>query len=88
MRAATVQISSRGNVILPARLRSKYGLGDGDHLTVIDLGGSILLTPEVLVVSERAARIERLRRAAGLSIADLTSRRVAQQKRRGSRKRT
>jgi bifunctional DNA-binding transcriptional regulator/antitoxin component of YhaV-PrlF toxin-antitoxin module len=74
--------------MLPARLRAKYGLDDGDNLTVIDLGGSILLTPEVPVVSERAAEIERLRRAAGLNIADLTSGRVARQKRRASRKRS
>ena len=88
MRAATVQILPRGNVMLPARLRAKYGLDDGDNLTVIDLGGSILLTPEVPVVSERAAEIEGLRRGAGLNIADLTSGRVARQKRRGSRKRS
>jgi bifunctional DNA-binding transcriptional regulator/antitoxin component of YhaV-PrlF toxin-antitoxin module len=74
--------------MLPARLRAKYGLDDGDNLTVIDLGGSILLTPGVLVASERAAEIERLRRAAGLKIAELTSGRVARQKRRGSRKRS
>lgn len=88
MRAATVQILPRGSVMLPARLRAKYGLDEGDNLTVIDLGGSILLTPEVPVVSERAAEIERLRRDAGLDIADLTSGRVARQKRRGSRKRS
>ncbi len=85
MRAATIQIQPRGNVMLPAKLRAKYGLDEGDNLTVIDLDGSILLSPKVPVVPKLAAEIQRLRRAAGLDVADLlTSRRLARAKRRGS----
>ena len=89
MRSATIQIQPRGNVVLPAKLRAKYGLDAGDNLTVIDLGGSILLSPHATVVSKFAVEIERLRLAAGLDIADLlTSRRVVRTRRRGSRKRS
>lgn len=89
MRSATIQIQSRGNVMLPAKLRAKYGLDAGDNLTVIDLNGSILLSPQATVVPKLAAEIEQLRLAAGLDIADLlTSRRVLGSKRRGSRKRS
>ncbi|HEX7410319.1 MAG TPA: AbrB/MazE/SpoVT family DNA-binding domain-containing protein [Candidatus Binatia bacterium] len=89
MRSATIQIQPRGSVILPAKLRAKYGLDSGDSLTVIDLDGGILLSPQGAVVPKLASEIERLRLAAGLDIADLlTSRRVVRTRRRGSRKRS
>jgi len=89
MRSATIQIQPRGTVILPAKLRAKYGLDAGENLTVIDLDGSILLSPQAAVVPKLAAEIERLRLGAGLDIADLlTSRRILRTRRRGSRKRS
>lgn len=87
MRSATIQIQPRGNVVLPAKLRAKDGLDAGDNLTVIDLTGSILLSPRTTVVSTLAA--EQLRFAAGLDIADLlTSPRVLRTRRRGSHRRS
>ncbi len=71
MAHATVQIRQRGTVTLPAKLREKYRLGDGDVLTVHDLGGSILLTPRLSLVGKLAAEIERHRKAAGLDLEDL-----------------
>ena len=89
MRSATIQIQPRGNVVLPAKLRAKYGLDSGDNLTVIDLDGSILLSPRAPVVPKLAAEIEGLRLAAGLDIADLlTSRRVLRTRCRRSRMRS
>jgi len=41
----TVQIRRKGAITLPVELRRRYGLGEGDVFTVVDLGdGSILLT--------------------------------------------
>jgi bifunctional DNA-binding transcriptional regulator/antitoxin component of YhaV-PrlF toxin-antitoxin module len=57
---------------LPQGLREKYGLSDGDPITVIDLDGVILLTPKVLVVPRLAAELEKLRKARGLSLKDLS----------------
>ncbi len=71
MAQATVQIRQRGTVTLPAKLRAKYRLGDGDILTVHDLEGSILLTPKLSMVGKLAAEIERHRKAAGLDLEDL-----------------
>ena len=89
MRSATIQIHPRGSVMLPAKLRAKYRLDAGDNLTIIDLDGSILLSPQATMVPKLAAEIERLRLAAGLDIADLlTSRRILRTRRRGSRKRS
>lgn len=88
MRPATVQIRQRGTLTLPAKLRAKYRLDNGDSLTVLDLEGSILLAPKVLVVPEMAAEIERLRRAAGLELEDLLIASPSRRAKRGaSRKR-
>ncbi len=67
----TIQIRGRGTLTLPASLREKYRLGEGDPLTVVDLDGAVLLSPRLLVVPRLAAEMERLRRARTLSLKDL-----------------
>ncbi|MGH7332778.1 MAG: AbrB/MazE/SpoVT family DNA-binding domain-containing protein [Candidatus Rokuibacteriota bacterium] len=71
MTAMTIQVRGRGTLTLPASLREKYRLGEGDPLTVVDLDGAVLLSPRVLVVPRLAAEMERLRRARKLSLKDL-----------------
>ena len=84
MRSTTVQIRQRGTLTLPAKLRAKYRLDEGDSLTVLDLDGSILLSPKILVVPKLAAEIERLRKAAGLEVEDLLTSVPARRTKRGS----
>ena len=67
----TIQVRGRGTVTLPATLREKYRLGEGDPLTVVDLDGAVLLSPRLLVVPRLAAEMERLRRSRKLSLKDL-----------------
>ena len=71
MMSMTIQVRGRGTLTLPASLREKYRLGEGDPLTVVDLDGAVLLSPRVLVVPLLAAEMERLRRARKLSLKDL-----------------
>lgn len=87
MRSTTVQVRQRGTLTLPAKLRAKYRLNDGGTLTVLDLEGSILLSPKVPVVPQLAAKIERLRQDAGLTVGDLlTASPTRRLKRNGSGK--
>ena len=58
---------------LPAKLRAKYRIDEGDSLTLVDLDGTILLAPKLAVVLKLAAEIERFRAAAGLEVEDLFS---------------
>ncbi|MBI2468011.1 MAG: AbrB/MazE/SpoVT family DNA-binding domain-containing protein [Candidatus Rokubacteria bacterium] len=67
----TIQVRGRGTVTLPAPLRAKYRLNDGDPLILLDLDGAILLTPRFLVVPRLAAEMERLRWGRKLSLKDL-----------------
>jgi len=67
----TIQIRQRGTVTLPAKLREKYGLKDGDPVTLVDLDGTVLLMPRILTVPGLAKELERLRRKRGLTLRDL-----------------
>ncbi len=59
----TLQIRRKGIITLPANLRKKYKLEEGQTLTIIDLDeGTILLTPKVSQVDKLANQIaERLK---------------------------
>lgn len=60
-----------GSVSLPAKLRARYKLDEGDTLTLVDLGGVFILSPEKTLVPKLGAKLEQQREAAGLTIADL-----------------
>lgn len=56
---------------LPARIRERYDLVEGDPLTLVDLDGAILLSPKTSVVDKLSAEIEYLMTGAGLSLDEL-----------------
>ena len=68
---ATVQVRKRGVLTLPAELRQKYGIEEGDTFRLVDLDGIFVITPMVPMVPELAREIERMRLEAGLSIDEL-----------------
>lgn len=53
----TVQVAQRGVVVLPKALRQAYKLEPGDRLTLLDLGGAIVLSPQRVQVDALAERI-------------------------------
>ena len=68
----TLQIRSKGAVTLPIELRRKYGLGEGDIITLIDLGeGSLLLTPIVTQVNRLGDRITKAMAEEGVSMDEI-----------------
>jgi bifunctional DNA-binding transcriptional regulator/antitoxin component of YhaV-PrlF toxin-antitoxin module len=66
-----IQVRNRGVITLPADLREKYGIENGDIFRLVDLDGVFVLTPMVPMVPELAREIEQARLEAGLSIEDL-----------------
>jgi AbrB family looped-hinge helix DNA binding protein len=68
---ATIQVRKRGVFTLPAELRDKYGIEEGDSFRVVDLDGIFVLTPMVPMVPELAREIERARLEVGLSTEEL-----------------
>ena len=55
----TLTISQRGVVTLPKAIRDRYRLEPGDHLTLLDLDGVMVLSPvksEIDAVADRIAQ--------------------------------
>ena len=73
MAASTIlQMRSKGSLTVPVELRRKYGLEEGDLLTLIDLGdGSFLLTPRVSQVDRLADRVAEAVQDKGVTLEDL-----------------
>lgn len=72
MSSNTIQIRKKGSLTLPAELRSKYGLDEGDTFTLIDLGdGSFLLTPRVMQVNRLGKRVAEVLDQEGVRLDDL-----------------
>ncbi len=72
MASETVQMRAKGNITIPADLRKKYALEDGDVFTLIDLGdGSFFVVPRVSIVPKLVAELEAMREEAGVSIEEL-----------------
>jgi len=71
MNPRTITLRQRGTLTLPAELRQKYRLEEGEPLTLVDLDGVFILAPKAPLVPKLVAEIERLREEAGLSVEDL-----------------
>lgn len=71
MKVTCVRLGPRGEFALPAMLLARYHLAAGDRLTLVDLDGALLLSPKEAVVPKLAAEIQRLRREAGVPVAEL-----------------
>jgi AbrB family looped-hinge helix DNA binding protein len=70
----TLQIRSKGTITLPASLRKKYGLDEGETLTLIEIGdGAFMLTPKVSKVSLLGDRIAKRLKEDNVSLDDLLS---------------
>ncbi len=68
---ATVQMRDRGVLTLPAELRKKYSIRQGDTFRLVDLDGVFVFTPMVPMIPELAREIERARIEAGVSVDEL-----------------
>lgn len=67
----TIQIRQRGAVTLPTALREAYGLGEHGVLTLLDLGGAFVLSPQVSMISKLTRTIEKKRKQRGVSVQEL-----------------
>lgn len=70
--STTIQIRGKGAVTIPVDLRRKYGLDEGDIITLIDLGdGSFLLTPKVTKVDRLGDRVAQAMAKEGISLDEI-----------------
>jgi AbrB family looped-hinge helix DNA binding protein len=71
MNGPVVQVGKGGAITLPAELREKYNIQEGDTFRLVDLDWVFVLTRMVSLVPELAQEIERLRLEAGLGTDEL-----------------
>ena len=68
----TLQIRAKGTITLPASLRKKYGLEEGEVLTVIEIGdGTFMLAPKTSKVMESADKVARMVKEANVTLEEL-----------------
>ncbi|HED03689.1 MAG TPA: AbrB/MazE/SpoVT family DNA-binding domain-containing protein [Candidatus Fraserbacteria bacterium] len=70
-KAKTLTLRGRGTLTLPAELRKRYRLEEGEPLTLLDLGGVFILAPKLTLVPKLVGELSRLREEAGLSVDEL-----------------
>jgi bifunctional DNA-binding transcriptional regulator/antitoxin component of YhaV-PrlF toxin-antitoxin module len=72
MTTMTVQIRRRGVLTLPAELRRRYDIDEGDAFTLVDLGeGSFLLTAQVSRVAHLGDQVARLMEEEGVTVDEI-----------------
>ena len=52
MTAVTVELAQRGQMTIPKPLRDQYGLSEGHKMTILDIGGVFLISPQRISVDE------------------------------------
>lgn len=68
----TLQIRSKGTITLPASLRKKYKLEDGEIFRLIDVGdGSFFLVPKESKVMKSADEVARILKEDNVTLDDL-----------------
>lgn len=68
----TLQIRSKGTITLPAALRRKYRLEEGEILTLIEIGGgAFMLIAQVSKVTRTADKVAQKVKEANVSLEEL-----------------
>lgn len=72
-KSVTAEIKSRGQLTIPKQIRVMSRLEEGQTVSIIPVGDSVIITPKRLELDEARREIKRILRASGLSPDDLLS---------------
>jgi bifunctional DNA-binding transcriptional regulator/antitoxin component of YhaV-PrlF toxin-antitoxin module len=70
-KSITAEIKSRGQLTIPKKIRAVTRLEEGQVVSIIPLGESVLITPQRLELEEARREIRKVLKASGLSVEDL-----------------
>jgi bifunctional DNA-binding transcriptional regulator/antitoxin component of YhaV-PrlF toxin-antitoxin module len=65
------QIRGRGQLTIPKKVREKGALYDGEAVSIIPIGDSILVTPRKLELDEARLQLGRIMKASGVTFEEL-----------------
>jgi bifunctional DNA-binding transcriptional regulator/antitoxin component of YhaV-PrlF toxin-antitoxin module len=81
MTTVAVELAKRGQLTIPKAFRDQYGIKDGQTLTLLDIGGALLVSPRAVHVDAPADALRDGLLASGATLdgmlADLRRRREA-----------
>ena len=70
-RPTTAEIKSRGQLTIPKKIREVSHLEEGQIVSIIPVGDSVVITPRRLELDEARREIKRILKGAGISPEDL-----------------
>ncbi len=70
-RVSVAEIKSRGQLTIPKKIREKGHIEEGQMVSIIPVGDSIIITPKRLELDEARRQMKKLLKASGLSVEDL-----------------
>jgi AbrB family looped-hinge helix DNA binding protein len=65
------EIRARGQLTIPKEVREKGPLYEGETVSIIPVGDSILVTPQRLALDEARREIRKIMRASGITLEEL-----------------
>ncbi len=71
MKPLTTEIKSRGQLTIPKKIRVMGHLEEGQVVSIIPVGDSVIITPKRLELDEARREMRKLLKATGLSEEDL-----------------
>ena len=71
MKPFTAEIKSRGQVTIPKKIRVTSHLEEGQVVSIIPVGDSVIITPKRLELEEARREVKKILKASGLSLEDL-----------------
>lgn len=67
----SAEVKSRGQLTIPKKIREAGGLEEGQCVTIIPIGDSLLVTPRTLKLEDVRRELRKMLRSSGLSLKDL-----------------
>jgi AbrB family looped-hinge helix DNA binding protein len=71
VKTAIAEIKSRGQLTIPKKIRESSHLEEGQVVSIIPVGDSVIITPKRLELDEARRQISRIMKASGLSEKEL-----------------
>ena len=72
-KVTVAEITARGQLTIPKRIRDMGHLGEGQTVSIIPLGDSLLITPRRLALDDAGRQIKQVLKASGRSLDELLS---------------
>ena len=70
-KAAVAEIKARGQLTIPKKIRETSHIEEGDVVSILPVGDSLIITPKRLELDEARRQLKKLLKASSLTIEEL-----------------